>query len=312
MAEIKQSAFETSQALHDFKLVDGIGPAVEKRLHAAGVHTYAQLASLKSENLAKLLEGMVGYSPNRIKEQDWSGQAHVLAGQAEKSIPEEIHEPANNSLHYASYTVELLLDRDNKVRRTRVVHVQSHQEISWAGWNEDRLCSFVADSGQLRIIATEEGAFVEESTISKYAPSPTFDLEPSHSAPTLKGATKIIETRLVNQAGQPLGALIPSNKPFEVQLLLDLSQVEAPKGERLNYDATIYLRKIGNHGRDISGGKEGSLAPAKSAVIDISNRPLAPGDYRLEGLVALRPHSQPKRLKNQLMAMTESMLLHVA
>jgi hypothetical protein len=292
--------------------VDGIGPAVEKRLHSAGILTFAQLASLKPEKLAKLLNGMVGYSPKRIKDEDWSGQARILAEKAGQTLVDEAQGPTNNSLHYASYTVELLLDRENQVRRTRAMHVQSSQEATWAGWDAGRLHDFLVDSGQLQTTSSQESLTVDEAPVSKPAPSPTADLEPSRPALALKGATKIIDTRLVNQSGQSLGAIIPGDQPFEVQLLLDLSQVEVPKGERMGYDATIYLKKLGKSDQVVTGGKEGTLTAVKSAMIDVSSQPVAPGDYRLEALVALRPFSQPKRLKNQLMAMTESMLLHVA
>jgi hypothetical protein len=306
MADKIKSEISASQAMDDFKLVDGIGPVVEKRLHAAGVLTYTQLAHMKPDAIAKLLNGMVGYSTSRIKEQDWSGQAINLAEKTGPSFLDENLESTNNSLHYTSYTIELLLDGENQVRRTRAVHVQSHQEITWAGWDVARLSSFMVDSGQLQIASAQK-----EAHISKLASSSTSDLEPSPPAPALQGDTKIVETKLMNKAGQPLGALIPGNKPFGIQLILDLSQVEVPKGERLSYDATIYLKKMGINQREVTGEKKGSLESAKSAVIDISNQPLAPGDYRLEALVALRPKSQPKQLKNQLMAMTESMHLHV-
>ena len=127
----------------------------------------------------------------------------------------------------------------------------------------------------------------------------------------LKGATKIVETRLISQTGQPLRALIPRNTPFEVQLLLDLSLVKIPKGERLSYDTIIYMKKLGKSRRDVTGRKEGTLSAARSAVIDVDNQPLAPGDYRLEALVALQPHSQPKRLKHQITAFNEGLLLRV-
>jgi hypothetical protein len=307
MAENIQSNISTGQAEDNFKLVDGIGPAVENRLHEAGVTTYSQLAGLKPKMMAEILNGMVGYSPKRIKEQDWSGQAYTLAKNVEPSSIEENHESINNSLHYASYTVELLLDRENKVRRTRVLHVQSNQETTWAGWDIGRLRGFLVDSGQLQIITVQEDAAISKS-ISSTKP---LKIESSHSAPVLQGTTQIVETRLVNQAGHPLGALIPGNTPFEIQLVLDLSQVEMPKGECLDYNATLYMKKMGNTGRVITGEKNGSLDMAKSAVINVYNQPLAQGDFRMEALVILRPNSQPKHLKNQLMAMSESMVLHV-
>jgi len=312
MNEKLQSKIASRQAADDFKLVDGIGPAVENRLHAAGILTYSQLAGMKLEILTSLLDGMVGYSPKRIKEQDWSGQARKLSNQTGQSLVDDVQESTNNSLHYASYTVELLLDRDNQVRRTRAMHVQSSQEATWAGWDAGCLRDFLVDSGHLQTTSSQENMTVDKAPVSKPPLSPTADLEASRPALTLKGATKIIETRLVNKSGQSLGALIPGDQPFEVQLLLDLSQVEVPKGERMGYDATIYLKKLGKSDQVVTGGKEGTLTAVKSAMIDVSSQPVAPGDYRLEALVALRPFSQPKRLKNQLMAMTESMLLHVA
>jgi hypothetical protein len=306
MAENIQSNISTGQAEDDFKLVDGIGPAVEKRLHEAGITTYSHLAILKPKMVAEILNGMVGYSPKRIKEQDWSGQAHTLAEKVEPSTFEENSENINNSLHYASYTVELLLDRENQVRRTRALHVQSNQETTWAGWNVSRLRDFLADTGQLQITIVQE-----EESVSNLISSQPQKLKSSHSAPVLQGTTEIVETRLRNQSGHPLGTLIPGNTPFEIQLVLDLSQVKISKGESLDYNATLYLKEMGNTGRVITGEKNGTLDMAKSAVINVHNQPLSQGDFRMEALVILRPNSQHNHLKNQLMAMTESMVLHV-
>lgn len=311
MADKRQPELINTQIGDDFKLVDGIGPAVEKRLHAAGILTYAQLAHLTSKKLAKLLDGMVGYSPKRIQEKNWSNQAQKLADQYGQAITEEPHEPNNNSLHYASYTVELLLDRDNQVRRTRAMHVQTRQESSWAGWKAGRLQRFLVDSGQLQISSVMETEPAQVSQVTRPAPSSSEIHKTDKPYITLQGATKIVKTRLLNQSGQPLGALIPGKTPFSVELILDLSQVEFPKEERLSYYATIYLKRMGKSRRDISGGTEGSLTRAKRAAIEIYSEPLDPGDYRLEALVALHPHSQPKSLKNQLTAVTEGMFLHV-
>ena len=308
MAERIQSEHLAEKAMDDFKQVDGIGPAVEKRLHAAGILTYAQLARLKPEKLARLLDGMIGYSPKRIAEQAWTSQARKLAEQAP---PGELHEPPNNSLHYASYTVELLLDRENQVRRTRLMHVQTRQETTWAGWDADRMGDFLVQSGTLNIGAIQARAVAQAEPAGLAAPSPQPEPLASRPASALRGVTRIAETRLLNQAGQPLGALIPGKTPFLIQLMLDLSQLDYPKNERLSYEATIYMKKMGKSGRELMGEKEGSLPAGKSAVIEISSQPLEEDDYSLEALVAVRPHSQPKYMKNQILALTESMLVHV-
>jgi hypothetical protein len=48
---------------------------------------------------------------------------------------------------YATFVVELLLDEQGNVRRTRVVHVQTGIERTWAGWDEERLIAILRPTG---------------------------------------------------------------------------------------------------------------------------------------------------------------------
>jgi predicted flap endonuclease-1-like 5' DNA nuclease len=50
----------------DLKLINGIGPAVEKRLHGVGVFTFAQLALLSSADIAAAVVELNGLSAERI------------------------------------------------------------------------------------------------------------------------------------------------------------------------------------------------------------------------------------------------------
>jgi hypothetical protein len=52
-------------------------------------------------------------------------------------------EPTSDREHYATFVVELLLAEDGRVRRTRVVHVQTGAEDRWPNWNGPRLLDFV-------------------------------------------------------------------------------------------------------------------------------------------------------------------------
>jgi hypothetical protein len=45
--------------------------------------------------------------------------------------------------HYSTFVVELLLDAHHDVRRTRVTHIQTGTEQTWAGWDEERLLAFL-------------------------------------------------------------------------------------------------------------------------------------------------------------------------
>ncbi len=63
----------------DLKLIHGIGPAAEHRLHSVGVYTFAQLAALSAADLAAAVADLAGLSAERIIKQDWIGQARRLA-----------------------------------------------------------------------------------------------------------------------------------------------------------------------------------------------------------------------------------------
>lgn len=313
MAKAANPEITTAQVVDDFKLINGIGPAVEKHLHDVGITSYAQLATLKPKALAKILDGMVGYSVERIVERDFIGQAKKLAdetGQVPVTLAEK---PKNNSLHYASYTVELLLDTENNVRRTRAIHVQSRTESNWAGWDHEKLRAFLVDSGQLKDVPmSAEPPFAEEIPKTSTPRSTKASTTQVTSEPEMRltGSARVTETHLQSIEGQPLGILIPSDQPFVVSMELDLSQLKVPKDERLSFDANIYMRSVGNGKNELTGNLEGSLPPSELAVININSEPLAPGDYRLEAVVAMRPQSQRKLLKHQLMAISEGMRIH--
>ena len=65
--------------MDDFKLIKGIGPAIERRLHEVGITSFAQLAALSPDGLATFIDSVGGVSSERIAKQDWTGKAEALA-----------------------------------------------------------------------------------------------------------------------------------------------------------------------------------------------------------------------------------------
>jgi NADH-quinone oxidoreductase subunit E len=65
--------------IDDLKLINGIGPKVEKRLNGVGIFTFAQLAALSPADIAAAVTDHAGLSAERIIKQDWIGQARKLA-----------------------------------------------------------------------------------------------------------------------------------------------------------------------------------------------------------------------------------------
>src|SRR5450759_4711611 len=130
----------------DFKLIKGIGHNMESRLHNAGILTYAQLAALSPADIATFVSDRVGITVERINKQNWIGQARELAS---GSTPTEQSNNTASHQHYATFIIELLLDATNDVRRTRVVHAQTTNEETWAGWEEAKTISFLAQHAEL-------------------------------------------------------------------------------------------------------------------------------------------------------------------
>lgn len=69
---------EAASGGDDLKKLSGLGPAIEKKLNAAGVTTYAQIAAMSGDDVARVEEeaGIKG----RFERDNWIEQAKELAG----------------------------------------------------------------------------------------------------------------------------------------------------------------------------------------------------------------------------------------
>jgi len=98
-------------------------------------------------------------------------QARQLASQgkpdkqrrSEKVVP-------HGRQHYATFTVELLLDEDKQVRRTHITHIQSGAEDEWPRWQSVRLTDFLVQRAALRLPPAELATLATvASTLDKIA-----------------------------------------------------------------------------------------------------------------------------------------------
>lgn len=67
-----------SQVIDDFKIIEGIGPRIEKLLHNAGIQTYTQLSSTSSSKIRQILTSV----DSRFQINDpetWPRQAFLAA-----------------------------------------------------------------------------------------------------------------------------------------------------------------------------------------------------------------------------------------
>ncbi|QJW90229.1 hypothetical protein HNV11_13005 [Spirosoma taeanense] len=62
----------------DLKQIVGVGPFLEKKLHAIGVYTFRQIAHFNQEDIDKVTD-LIEYFPGRIQRDNWVGQSAELA-----------------------------------------------------------------------------------------------------------------------------------------------------------------------------------------------------------------------------------------
>ena len=163
-----RAATPLKEHVDNLKLIRGIGPAIEEQLHQIGICTFAQLAVMSPSSIAQLLAGIGGASAQRVAKQRWIEQAREQMRDAMHTKQPSIKASHLSRQRYATFTVELLIDGDNSVRRTRVVHVQDGQEMAWADWEETRLLDFMTERAAFHI---ERKPWSQEASLDRAASS---------------------------------------------------------------------------------------------------------------------------------------------
>lgn len=313
------SVMPDTDAKDDLKLIHGIGPSIENRLNQAGINTYEQLAATSFEELASLFKDLTGLSADRIIKKDWIGQATALAAQKNvmsEDLPatEQSNEIHRGRQHYAIFTVELLLDENNTIRRTRAMHVQSQKEQVWPGWDEIHLTDFFKESAHLRIDVP-----TSFTTPAALQAQPTNEVkeahEQSHPVSSMRNeATGKFAVRKLEM--QSLSENIPYNiaytqQPFQVRLTLDLQEIEIPDGTSFDYMANIYAKNLETGDHRLIGTGEGRFLSTSRVEIEVPGQPMPQGAYRLESIVRISPHSERNTASYGIMAMLEGSPLRV-
>lgn len=61
----------------DLKIIHGIGPFLEKKLHAIGIYTFRQVANFTKEDVDRVND-IIEFFPGRIERDNWVGQSAEL------------------------------------------------------------------------------------------------------------------------------------------------------------------------------------------------------------------------------------------
>lgn len=312
-----RSSAGSSRKADDFTVVRGIGPTLAGRLHEAGILTYSQLASVSPDQLAAKISGLTA---KHISNQNWIGQARKLAHQKSqlKSRKRE-KEPPTPRQHYENFTIEYLFNNKKEVRRTRVIHVQSGSEDSWAGWQTDRLNDFllhhthvrnpvrtlppktidrsgreVSQNGRVesgsQVVETHEpnSPSSGESPVNRDPPANELLAQdpPARIVSDFTGSLRLTQLEVVTTDSHlPIFAL-REGQPYILRLTLDHRAVVTPKDTPLTYETRIIFKQF--NGQDYFMSVTGSLRLSSvSETISLAGISLPQGMYRLHASVRL-------------------------
>ena len=293
----------------DLTRIGGIGSKIADRLYAAGIMTYADLASRSADEIIKLLSDVSGLSPGRLD--SWRDQARELATAAAQAAPEspaaEVPAgPPGGGQHYESFLVRVLLNDDGSVRRTTAQHIRSGAEHHWPGLERQALPEFI------------------ETAIASGTPSPAAPVESPSDRAQQAGPAQDAPTEPVTAPEGPAGsgpARLPSSsavlsvepailraaEPFTMTLTVDIAE-PASHADRLAYTAVIVAKPMDGGSKRTIAESDGLLAPASSAIT-IGAAGLPPRAYRLDGAVSLREPGRDHPA--HLAALAEGLLVQV-
>ncbi len=279
----------------DFTLINGIGSGIERRLHSAGVFTFRQLGSMSPSAIIDAIGSLVGLTPDRILRQDWIGQAQSLALAAPSepletvlAVPEEEPDKPADRQHYQMFTVEILLDEADDIRRTRVVHVGSKRESTWAGWDAERIIQSMGDLAGLNLpgpAAQPIPVTVEESVESLQKPTPQEHRHPDWVDKTRFQLSKAV-TRSIHTE-QP-GSLFLQDRKVHAQFLLDLADSMKTPEKQFAYHADVFIHRLDDPGKWWLKSIHGQLPGREPVLVEFDTEELLPGTYMIDTRVLVR------------------------
>jgi hypothetical protein len=260
--------------------IDGIGPRSARRLWDAGFRTFEDLAKRAREDLANI----TGRPAELIASQNWIGQARELAGPpSEASAPHQ---------HLAAFHVEFLLESDNRVHHTRVRQHQSDAHDAWAGWDQERLLSFLRDHIPLPAAPTPDNA--PSLTAHPQAPdqppqsvlrSPTSRRLPPAAERLLPGPLIIEELASIREGQR--SHVQSFDEPSSVRLTMRINPTGRHHRGAFDFSAAFAATEYGSRDRSHIGTTEGGIRVGDSVSVEVGGPALAIGLYRLEVTVQI-------------------------
>jgi hypothetical protein len=168
---------------------------------------------------------------------------------------------------YATFHVELLINADNTVRRTKTRHFQTDTEDSWPGWDDHRLIAVIRRKAALGAAAAEPPP---PGPSGPPAPPPIHAEGPSPAEEGARGTFRV--------AGEPTAVRLT----FRVGPRLGAGHVD--------FTAEVAARSLADGQCHPLAPAAGTAAAGRPVTLELAGPPLPPGVYRLEAMVIVYGH----------------------
>lgn len=287
----------------DFTRIRGMNEYVANRLSEVGIPTYSKLASMSPEEIISRLGTEAGYTVEAIEKRDWISQASALALKSVTGKSAEEVESSQADLTEVSYVIELLLDKNKRVRRTKVLHVKSNEDQVWKGWESARLLDYFVNRPELRLVDEKPFALFAKSSRTESSQKPAAMVSESAKSNGLKKDpdNQIRSTAQFTSAGkvrprsfevinlltnQPCNSL-GEGKPYNLRLSLDLTEASLSDKEPLICIMVVNAIRMEDRWRQTICSNNCKIAPAKKVYLNFEGGALTAGIYRLVATVTL-------------------------
>jgi hypothetical protein len=290
----------------DLTRIEAIGPRRAARLNAAGIRTYAGLASCSRDEIATVLPDI---SPAKIDA--WRDEARGLAHAASKreaadapaapDVPADPHVLAGpdrtaspdvavaDGQRYESVLIRILLNEDGSIRRVTAQHIRTGAERRWPTLEREALPDFI----EAAIASTALSA--EEPTEAPAAPARNGQPARARPAQDLGAPAEVHGIQAGVHRARPRSSAVLSvertplraAESFTVTMTVELAE-PASHADRFAYSAVVVATPLTGGPKQTIAKSDGVLATTSSTISIEAAGGLSPGAYRLDGAVSLR------------------------
>ena len=177
------------------------------------------------------------------------------------------------ALQSVNYVVELFLDEQHHIQRSKIHHVQSQEEEAWEGWDGKRLLGFLESREELAIPLT---------TATPAEPIAAAPEAETQAEPRLPSTPRVVLTpgRL---------DIEPCRAGESVRIGLAMNLASYPARGPLQYSVQVFAKRVGHRGYLAVVEENGAVPAAPEIVLNLEGTPLPVGAYRAVAAITLTP-----------------------